>query len=371
MKVILIDDEKPGLEEITHLLGKYPDFEIGGAFTNPLQVLEAMEATAPDAVFLDIDMPHMNGLELALRIQAQYPGIIIVFITAYSRFALDAFKAYPLDYILKPIKEARLEAAVEHMRKQYALMHPQNASGPDGLKITCFGKFKLTLPGGMEEIKWGTRRVRELFLYLVDRCGRPATRSELLNAIFPGQEAKKASNNLYVTTYKLRSLLASIDPGHRFIRLEDDYSLEIAPGICDYTDFMKFALQNATITENNAVAAARALNVYDRGYLEEEDCPWAGETAAYCEVEYERLALGLANFHFNAGRVPEAENILFKLLMKNSLSEEAYTALLDMHMRSRNDRAYAARYEEYARMLMKELGEEPAPEYIRHYKKIR
>ncbi|MEN6392137.1 MAG: response regulator, partial [Syntrophomonas sp.] len=364
-------DEKPGLEEIAHLLGKYPDLEIAGAFNNPLQALEAMGELKPDAVFLDIDMPYMDGLELALRIQAQNAGIIIVFVTAYSKFALDAFKAYPLDYILKPIKEARLEAAVEHMRKQYTLMHPQNLPGLDGLKISCFGKFKLTLPIGLEEVKWGTRRVRELFLYLVDRCGQPATRTELLFTMFSAQEEKKAANNLYVTTYKLRSLLDYLDPERRLVKLADNYSLEITPGICDYTDFMTFARQNPVIAPENAVAAARVLNLYQGVYLEEEDCSWATDSAAFCELEYERIALGLAAVHISARGMREAESVLAKLLQKNPLSDEAYTLLLDIHMKCRNDQAYAARYLEYARMLMKELGEQPASEYTRYYNKIR
>lgn len=371
MKVMLIDDEKPGLEEIAHLLCKYPDFEIAGAFENPLHGLEAMAEMKPDAVFLDIDMPYMNGLELALRIQAQNAGIIIVFVTAYSKFALDAFKAYPLDYILKPIKEARLEAAVEHMRKQYALMHPQNAPALDNLKINCFGRFNLILPRDFEKVKWGTRRVRELFLYLVDQCGRPASRSELLYTMFPGQEEKKAANNLYVTTYKLRSLLDHIDRGRRFIKLGDNYSLEITPGICDYIDFMTFALQNPVITSENAVAAARVLNLYQGRYLEGEDCSWAVDSAAVCEIEYERIALGLAGVHISAGGMREAENVLAKLLQKNPLSDDAYTLLLDIHMRCRNDRAYAARYLEYARMLMKEFGEQPASKYNSYYNKVR
>ncbi|MEQ8176042.1 MAG: response regulator [Syntrophomonadaceae bacterium] len=371
MKVMLIDDEKPGLEEIAYLLGKYPDLEIAGAFNNPLHALEAMGELKPDAVFLDIDMPYMDGLELALRIQAQYAGIIIVFVTAYSKFALDAFKAYPLDYILKPIKEARLEAAVEHMRKQYALMNPKNASVLNNLKINCFGKFNLTLPRDFEEVKWGTRRVRELFLYLVDRCGQPATRTELLFTMFPGQEEKKAANNLYVTTYKLRSLLDHLDPERRLVKLGDNYSLEINPGICDYTDFMTFSRQNPVIASENAVAAARVLNLCQGGYLEGEDCSWAVDSAAFCELEYERIALGLAGVHISGGRAREAENILSKLLQKNPLSDEAYTLLLDIHMRDRNDRAYAARYLEYARMLMKEFGEEPASEYTCYYNKVR
>lgn len=371
MRVMLIDDEQPCLDEFSYLLGKYPDIEIAGTFTNPLRGMDAVEKVKPDAVFLDIDMPHTNGMELALRIQSLQAGIIVVFVTAYAKYALDSFKAYPLDYLLKPVKEARLDATVEHMRRQYALMHPNSNDRQDSLRITCFGRFSLSVPGAAGDIKWGTRRVKELFLYLIDRCGAAPSRSELVRAVFGGVDDRKTANNIYVTIYKLRGLLDSMDAGRQLMRLKEDYSLEIAPGVCDYTEFMRFAWQNAVITPKNAVAAAKALNLCAGAYLEDVDCEWALDTAAVVESEYERIALGLAGMHLCANRLREAENVLLELLLKNPLSEEGHTYLLDLYMKAGSDQAYAARYVEYARMLRNELGEQPPEGYTRHYDAVR
>ncbi len=367
MRIMLLDDELPALDELSYLLGKYTDLEVVAACTDPRQVLEAVESSRPDVIFMDIDMPHMDGLELALQMQALYSNIIVVFVTAYTKYALDSFKVYPLDYLLKPIKEARLDAAIERLRSQYVLMHPD----PDNkavLRIKCFGQFEVL---GADEIKWGTRRVKELFLYLLDRCGAPVTRNELIQAIFGGVNDKKSANNMYVTIYKLRSLLDSIDPGGKMIKLKEDYSLQVEPGVCDYIDFISFARQNLAISRQNAVQAARVLSLNTGHYLQDFDWSWALDTASVTEAEYERIALGLASYHSGAGRLREAENILLKLLMKNSLSEAGYIALLDIYMTNANHRAYLARYVEYARILDQELGEKPSLAHTGHYNSIK
>ncbi len=367
MKIMLLDDEQPALDELSYLLGKYPDLVVVAAYTDSFQALEAMESIKPDAVFMDIDMPGMDGLELTLRMQAVYSSVLVVFVTAYAKYALDSFKAYPLDYLLKPIKEARLDAAVERIRTQYVLMHPDRDNNAV-LRIKCFGKFEVL---SQNEIKWGTRRVKELFMYLLDRCGVSPTRSELIQAVFGGINDKKTANNMYVSIYKLRSLLESLDPGRKLIRLKEDYSLQVETGICDYVDFMRFARQNSAVSRQNAVEAARVLSLYSGTYLEDSDCAWALETASFTEAEYERIALGLAGFHSGAGRLREAENILLGLLVKNCLSEAGYAALLNIYINSANHQAYLAHYDEYARILDEELGEKPSPAYTRHYHTIK
>lgn len=370
MKVMLLDDEQPGIDELTYLLGKYPDIEIVASFTNTLKALEVMDNLKPDAVFLDIDMPNMNGLEFAMKIQSLYAGIIVVFVTAYKKYALDSYKTYPLDYLLKPIKEARLDLTLEHMRKQFALMHPNVGTTSVNLHITCFGRFKLSVLDPRENIKWGTHRVKELFMYLVDRCGAAVSRSELVKAIF-GADDKKTANNLYVTIYKLRSLLDGIDNGRKLIRLKEDYTLEVAPGICDYLDFMNFARENAVITQKNAFKAAKVLNLCSGAYLEGEDFEWALDTASAVETEYERIALGLAGIHSSAGRFKEAENVLLALILKNPLSEEGHTSLLDIYIKTQNGEAYLARYTEYNRILRRELDVIPSAIYSEHYYTIK
>lgn len=369
MKVLLIDDEQPCLDELTYLLGKYSDVEIAATYTQPVEALEAVKKIKPDAVFLDIDMPKMNGLELALQIQVLYPGIIVIFVTAFSKYALDSFKAYPLDYLLKPIKEARLDAALEQMRKRYTLMHPDYSNDSDTLRITCFGRFKLNVKG-LEDIKWGTKRVKQLFMYLIDKCGAAATREELIDTVFEGLDDKKTANNMYVTIYKLRSLLDIADKERKHICLKEDYSLEISPGICDYIDFMRFARQNAAITVKNAIEASKVLSLYTGMYLEDENCEWVAESSSIVEIEYERISIGLSEVHAGAGRFREAESILLDLLKKNPLSEDGYRALLDLYMKIKSEGQYISRYEDYTRMLRKEFGQKPLVKYDNYYEKL-
>lgn len=367
MKVRLIDDELHCLDELAWLLKQYPDLELLGMDTDPLKALASIPAQPPDAVFLDIDMPNINGLELALRIQEQCPGVIIVFVTAHAQYALKAFETHPLDFLLKPIRRARFDNCVAHLRKHYTLLHPEGAAKRT-LTLRCFGMFELT---GEIEVKWGTRRVKELLLYLIDRNGSPASKPELLAALFEGQTDKNTVHNLYMTIYRLRSLLDTLEPERRLIRLTEENALIIAPGVCDFTDFMRFARENNLITENNTVEAAHILGLCQGQYLEKEGLEWADESANVVESEYERIALGLAGCHIAAGRLPEAELVLSVLLQHNMLCEEAHTLLLDLALQTCNRSAYITRYSQYARMLKKELHLKPHPYYREQYERLK
>ncbi|MHB8074974.1 response regulator [Desulfosporosinus fructosivorans] len=366
MKAWLIDDERPCLDELAWLLKQYPDLELEGMDTDPAKALASIAERPPDVVFLDIDMPKIDGLELALRIQEKYPGVIVIFVTAHAQYALDAFKAHPLDFLLKPVRRVRLDDCIVHLRKQYTLLHPEGAV-QDSFTLHCFGTFELICEN---EIKWGTRRVRELLLYLIDRNGSPASKPELLGVMFGGQEDKRTIHNLYMTIYRLKCVLYTLDPERKLIRLEEDNVLIIAPGVCDFRDYMCFARENAVITEANAVEAARALSLCRGPYLEKENFEWASESDNEVETEYERIALGLGSCHIAAGRLAEAERVLTALLLRNALCEEAHTLLLDLALQTGNRDTYLGRYEQYARILKKELHLKPAARYREQYKRL-
>jgi len=367
MKVWLIDDEQPCLDELAWLLKQYPDFELAGMDTDPMKALGSIAGNPPDAVFLDIDMPKIDGLELALRIQAQSPGIIVTFVTAHARYALDAYKVHPLDFLLKPVNRARLDECVAHLQKHYTLLHPEKEV-KHSLTLRCFGTFELISENG---VKWGTRRVKELLLYLIDRNGSPASKAELLDALFEEQGDKNTVHNLYMTIYRLKNLLYTVDPERRLIRLTEDNALIIAPGVCDFYDFISFARENAVITESNATEAERILSLYRGPYLERESLEWAFESANETETEYERIAIGLGSVYIAAGRLPEAERILTALLKRNALCEEAHTLLLDLTLQTGSRDTYLTRYEQYARLLKKELRQKPDARYRDHYERLK
>jgi two-component system LytT family response regulator len=112
MKAILIDDEKNALEILEWMIQKKcPEVEIVAMCDSPLEGLEKIKALKPDLIFLDIEMPQLNGFDLLDRLGKHDSDVI--FTTAYNQFAIKAFKACALDYLLKPIDPDDLIGAVQ------------------------------------------------------------------------------------------------------------------------------------------------------------------------------------------------------------------------------------------------------------------
>ncbi|MGA0557830.1 LytR/AlgR family response regulator transcription factor [Larkinella sp. VNQ87] len=115
LRTLLVDDEPLAISRLRRLLGRYTDtFELVGEAANGLDGLKAVEALQPDLIFLDIEMPGLNGFEML----AKLPYLpIVVFATAYDDYAVRAFEENSIDYLLKPIEPERLEKTVERIRK--------------------------------------------------------------------------------------------------------------------------------------------------------------------------------------------------------------------------------------------------------------
>lgn len=116
MRVLVVDDEKPCLDELVYMLSKQENVEIAGAFTSPLKALEASADLELDAAFLDLCMPRLNGAELARRMLSHSPGLKVVFVTAYAK-ELANFKDSPaIGSILKPVSEVKLQELLRRLQ---------------------------------------------------------------------------------------------------------------------------------------------------------------------------------------------------------------------------------------------------------------
>jgi len=112
IRTVIVDDEKPSREEVKLLLKKFPDFELSGEFDNAFDALSFMVSSAPDVAFFDINMPGFDGIRLAEVLKGIDNSPIIVFITAYSEHAVEAFEVNAIDYVLKPIEEGRFAKTI-------------------------------------------------------------------------------------------------------------------------------------------------------------------------------------------------------------------------------------------------------------------
>jgi two-component system, LytTR family, response regulator LytT len=112
LRVLIADDEAPARKKMVRMLAEYESIEIVHEAENGLDALEHIEKLRPDIAFLDIEMPGLNGIEVATSLQGDHIPFI-VFATAYNEYAIKAFELNAIDYLLKPFNEERLAQTID------------------------------------------------------------------------------------------------------------------------------------------------------------------------------------------------------------------------------------------------------------------
>ncbi len=114
LRAYVVDDERLAVQRLARLLARTGRVEMVGSATDPEQALEFLRANSVDVVFLDVQMPGLTGFELLERLDRD---VLVVFTTAYDRYALDAFAVNSVDYLLKPIEPERLDRALDKLER--------------------------------------------------------------------------------------------------------------------------------------------------------------------------------------------------------------------------------------------------------------
>lgn len=130
IRTLIVDDEPLARARIRGLLAEEPDVEVVGECTNGLEAIEAIEERQPDLVFLDVQMPQVDGFSVVEAVGSERMPTTI-FVTAYDQFAIRAFDAQALDYLLKPYPEERFRNALERARRAVGVRTAQPAGRQD------------------------------------------------------------------------------------------------------------------------------------------------------------------------------------------------------------------------------------------------
>ena len=130
MRVLIVDDEAPARERLRRLLLAFEDVHVVGEARDGEEALQQVAALAPDAVFLDVQMPGASGLDVAASLPEPPPAL--VFVTAHDRYAVQAFDSAALDYLLKPVEPDRLARAVQRLRAPRA-----SPNAPASARCSC------------------------------------------------------------------------------------------------------------------------------------------------------------------------------------------------------------------------------------------
>lgn len=189
----------------------------------------------PDIVWLDVEMPGINGLEAAAEIKSVSPETGIVFVTAYTDYAIDAFKMHAGGYVLKPVTKQRLTKEIDYIRKSAA----SKQDGDSGLlRIQCFGNFEVFGKNGI--VRFSRSLSKEALAYLVDRRGAGCTVGEICSVLWEDRTADKAlKSQCRVILGSLKKDLEQAGAAGVIVKYWNTWGIDTDKVECDYYAFLR------------------------------------------------------------------------------------------------------------------------------------
>ncbi len=355
LKIIAVDDESTALKWFHRIALKNPAVSVEGEFLYAEDAIAFIRKHPADVAFIDIEMPEMSGLELAERLMDIDPMIKIVFITAYNQYALDAFRAHAIGYLLKPLDSEEFAEQIALLNSRYAQM-PVKSSG-SMLYVRCFGQFSVSTEAKEASIRWKTAKSEELFALLIHHQGKVKPRESLTETLWPELDPKKAANLFHVTCTYLRNTLADLGFPHLLLRGLDGYMLNTDLINCD---LFSFKLMAQSISAQQTDKLKEALALYSGEYLEDKAYEWALGTRVQLESCFKNMQYHLSDEYSAANLYEKACNALEQILRYDTCDEEAVTRLIKMRISAGDNAAAAKTYSQYESAVKAELGVQPS-----------
>ena len=260
MKIIAVDDELLAvrlLEDSIRQVCKNADLFV---FNDVDDALLCAENNPIDVAVLDIEMPGMNGLQLAKRLKDINSKINIIFVTGYSEYMKEGIDLRMSGYLFKPVTPDAIKKELENLR------NPISWDESKILRVETFGNFGVYV--GEYPVKFDRRQAKEILAYLIDKRGTGVTYAELAAVIFEdGVYDRKTQKNLQVYITSLAKTLNEYGAKKVLIRNRKEIMIDKSQVDCDFYKFMD--------------GDVRAINSYTGQYLNEYS--WAEFTTGYLD----------------------------------------------------------------------------------------
>ncbi len=369
IRVVLVDDEENSLDLLEILLRQVGDVTVIGRYGNAFDALKTLETEHADAVFMDIELPGMTGMEAARQIKTDFPQTKIVFTTAYSDYAVEAFDINSVDYLLKPFTLPRLKNSIQR------LLHAKNLSSvtptKDSTRIQCMGGFYIHSPrSGNKMVSWKTNKEKELCAFLIHHQGRPLDVPFILESVWPESDLDKARTYLYTCMSYLRKDLKTHDVQISIDKMEKGYKVELRDVAVDSADFEK-RLDQILSTDHLDKYQYDSMNeLFTGDYMANCDYPWALPRKERLTTKYlETLRKFQRHFKENGFRSLE-EDCLKRILAIAPDSESDGRELIRLYL-SENKRNEALKtYKQLAQTVHSQLNVDLEEATVKLYERL-
>lgn len=363
IKAVIVDNTYETAEKMKSLVLQN-HIHVIAIFTESSSAFEFIIDHKPDIVFLNINMPEIDGISLAIMIKERLSETDVVFVSEDNKYALEAYTASPLDFLVKPVDQKRFLLTMKWIDKKFEIK--KDANKPY-FYIRCFGNLKFYK--GDEIVSFPTQKTRDILAYIMSNVDTPIYRDELIYALFgEDSEEEKNINNLRVSLFRLRKTFEDAGLRKSDFFIKSNFSLNIKPGLCDLVDFSRFIDKNKIINESNINQATKVLERFNGELFTGIDTIWVSEKRESVIIEAEELFNKISLFYISNGNHVKAEEHLLKLIGINSFSEQGYLLLLDLYILTKNRQKYCFYFRQYERIMREELHSLPDKKYYDYFK---
>lgn len=234
LRLLAVDDEELALEDLVRALSQADPSAQISAYTDPEEALMALrkKEIAADIAFLDIEMREWTGIQLATELKKMCPNTEVVFVTAYSQYALESYSVHARGYLMKPVTAENVLNELQNIG-----VSPLAAAPETTLKIQCFGSFEVYFKG--KPVEFSRAKSKELFAYLVYLHGAVCSTKECAAILYEDREYDSALKN-HMETYKSEMMRALRQVGceNAVIKGHNRMSIDLEQVDCDYYHFL-------------------------------------------------------------------------------------------------------------------------------------
>ncbi len=381
LKAILVDDEIPNNILLKRSIDQTGEVEVIAQFNHPKDALEKASYIKPDVAFIDIEMPGMNGLELAEEIQLINPNIHVVFVTAYSEYAIEAFKVNALDYILKPLEMKEINRVISKILLKNSNNNLLKSSSSKfepkyTPKILCIGNFEVYGKNSNESVHWITSKIEELFAYIIIHLGKHIDKWKLCELLWPDQSPGKAITNLHTSIYRLKKTLAKEKVPVQIKYSNDSYWAEMGEIFFDYEEFNNISLyitnkKYQVNNEDDINLLVKATSYYNGELFTNKNYIWSMGYKENIDQTNMKMLHILADYYRKNQCLNMEKFYLNKILNLYPYDEKAFINIMDIYRKQQDKISLIQQYEKYEFFLQEQMDCLPSRKIQRIYNNIK
>ncbi|MGI6752314.1 MAG: response regulator [Anaerovoracaceae bacterium] len=354
MRIALIDDEPSALELLEIMLSSYENIQVVGRYVNPMHALAEIDKLDVNVVFLDIEMGEINGLQVGDMLLEKKGDMEIVFVTAYSQYAIEAFEIQAMDYLLKPIHEKRLDKTIKRLRVKFQNKDMTDKPDEAHVSVSSFGGFHVHMDQENPFV-WRTKKAKELFAYLFIKGREGAGRTEIIEDVFYDKNLEQATTLLHTTIYQIRKVLKKAGYPKGISYVNEGYRLDI-PLVSDYEEINQILKQNFT----DDYSMERVMEIH-KGDFMAEGYHWALNEQNRYKKEVVRLLSFFAKNRIEDKRYGDPlKDCLDFLHDLDPFSEETANLIISYHGQQGQKDRLKEFYARYEATLKTEVGVGPS-----------